>query len=125
MSHPSICMDKVFTQAPDEHHKTFYARHAFPQQLFMDFLISLKWTTHSDGALDVGGEGALKRSGNENWSKKLFSHFFSLLVPLLNPSCRADCFEVLQEELARLVLLSLTIAMISLITIIITINIQW
>jgi len=57
----------------------------------MDFVISLKWTTHSDGALDVGGEGA----------------FFSLLVPLLHPSCRADGFEVLQEELARLVLLTL------------------
>merc|ERR550517_2226152 len=41
--------------------------------------------------LVIGGEGA----------------FFSLLVPLLNPSRRADSFEVLLKELARLVLLIL------------------
>ena len=42
-------------------------------------------------------------------SKKyiLLSHFFSLLVPLLNPGSRADSFEVLLKELARLVLLTL------------------
>ena len=75
----------------------------------MNFVISLKWTTHSDGALDVGGEGALKKFKSESWQKKN-SHLFSLLVPLLHPSCRADGFEVLQEELARLVLLTLQIA---------------